>query len=467
MQTQLRSTIATCLLTLLLAGCSGIADTERAEWAIENGFQQTGVEQLMHLADKGYYEASLALGNFYLLQKDENELLKARQWYSPLLPWSDKARLGYTRWLAKVSHIDPSIRPIAKHVLLYRQHTRQDVAVELSRFIQDYHPNEVAIIEQLLVEMQDNKNIDQKEVLRVIDALHDPLEYQKLLDSLCASPNVDYHFYCIRSNIRLTKLHAIGSFEQQVSASHDAYLNEQITIDQLISIANLLASDDIGQGHPQIALRIIEPWLKMSDSVFLASAKLALRYPNIIELEALLTRLKKLDEKRVPAASLYLAKLYLDGKWVAENTSIAFNYLKNAQPDPEAKYRMGAVILSGKLIDFEPQYNAQYGVDIIVEAGRQFYLNAYQYLARRFSDPTNYLYNPVYATVFATVFERLGGQLNEEDAAQISQLRLSKSEQKTVESTVISELENGVTGWRRVAISADDIAYLLGEEIRL
>jgi hypothetical protein len=466
MQTNLRSTIAACMLTFLLAGCSGIADTQRAEWAIENGFQQTGVEQLIHLADKGYYEANLALGDFYRLHKDESELLKARQWYSPLLPWSDKARLGYTRWLARVSHIDPTLRPIAKHVLLYRQHARQDVAVELSRFIQDYHPDEVTIIKQLLDEMQDDINIDPKEVLRVIDALQDPFDYQKRLGSLCSSPGVDFHFYCIRSKIRLVKLHAISSFEQQISASHAAFQNEQITVDQLISIADLIASDDIGQGHPKKALQIIQPWLKTSDSVFLASAKLALRYPNIIEVEALLTRLKKLDEKRVPAASLYLAKLYLDGEWVAENTSIAFGYFKNAQSEPEAKYRMGALILSGKLIDFEPQFNAQYGLDIIVEAGRQFYLNAYQYLASRFSDPTSYLYNPIYASVFATVFERLGGQLDEADALQISQLKLSESEQQTVGLTVTSELENGVTGWQRIEIDADDIAYLLGEKTR-
>lgn len=466
MQTKLRPTIAACLLTLLLAGCSGISDTHRAEWAIDKGFQQMGVKQLIHLADKGYYEASLALGNFYLLQKDEIELLKARQWYSPLLPWSDKARLGYIRWLAKVSHIDPTVRPIAKRVLLYRQHTRQDVAVELSRFIQNYHPDEVAIIEQLLDKMQEDKNINQKEVLRVIDTLQDPLNYQKRLDLICASPGVDFHFYCIRSKIRLTKLHAIGSFEQRISASHAAFRNKQLTVDQLISIADLIASDNIGQAHPRASLQIIEPWIKTSDSVFLASSKLALKYPNIIEVEELLTRLKKLDKRRVTNASLYLAKIYLDGEWVSENTSIAFDYLKNAQSEPEAKYRMGALILSGKLTVLESEFNTQYGVDIIVEAGRQFYLNAYQYLARKFSDPTNYLYNPIYATIFASVFEKLGGQLDETDAAQISQLRLSESEQQTVRSTVVSELENGVIGWHRIKIDADDIAYLLDEKTR-
>ena len=139
---------------------------------------------------------------------------------------------------------------------------------------------------------------------------------------------------------------------------------------------------------------------------------------------------------------------------------------KNAQSEPEAKYRMGALILSGKLSDIEPQYDAQYGVDTIVEAGRELYLDAYQHLANKFSDPSKYLYNPVYASVFATVYERLGGQLDEDKALQISRLKLTKTQQQTVDATVMSELEDGVNGWHNIEIDPQDIAYLLGEKTR-
>ena len=467
MQNKGISTLAASFMSLILVGCTGIADTDRSEWKIENGFQQSGVENLMHLADKGYDEASLALGDFYLMEKDENDLLKAQQWYSPLLPWSDKSRLGYSRWLAKVSHIDPSIRPLTKHVLLYRQQTSQDIAVELSRFIQNYHPDEVAIIKQLLIDMQDDDNVDPKEVLRVLDSLADPKDYQNLLSSLCASPGVDYHFYCIRSHIRLTKLHAIGSFDEHVSTSHDAFQNKQISVEQLISIADLFASGDVGKSQPKIALQVIEPWLQSNDPVFLASAKLALRYPEIIELSALLSRLKKLDAEKVPAASLYLAKIYLDGKLVPENATKALGYLENSQSEPEAKYRLGALILSGKLNTVDSKYDAQSGVDLIVAAGRQFHLNAYLYLANKFSDPQKYLYNPVYATVFATVYEHLGGKLDEEDALNISQLGLSNAELERAKTTAMSELEDGVVGWQRIEIDPEDVAYLLGEKTKL
>jgi alginate biosynthesis protein AlgK len=466
MQSNSLSKAAVCFISLRLAGCSSVADTERAKWSIENGFQQTGIEQLVHLADKGYNEVSLALGDFYLQQKDENELLKAQQWYSPLLPWSDKSRLGYTRWLAKVSHIDPSVRPLAKNVLMYRQQSSHDVAVELSRFIQNYHPDEVGFIEQLLTEMQDDDSIDPKELLRVIDALFDPLAFQEQLISLCDSTVVDYHFYCIRSNIRLTKLHAIGSFDQHISDSHNAFQNEQISVKQLISIADLLASNNIGDRNPNIALKVIQPWLESSDSVFLVSAKLALRHPDLIPFETLLSRLEKLDEEQVAAASLYLARLYLDGQLVAENPTIAYGYLKNAQSEPEAKYQMGVLILSGELTDIEPQYDAQYAVNSIIEAGREFYLEAYQYLANKFSDPKSYLYNPIYASVFATVYERLGGKLDADEALQISHLKLTKTQQQTVETTVMSELADGVDVWQRIEIDPDDIAYLLGEKTK-
>ncbi|MBT0585624.1 hypothetical protein [Alteromonas oceanisediminis] len=450
--------------TAITSGCAGPSDMQRAESDIENGYQQSGISQLMFLADKGYSEASLALGNFYLMEKNEGELLNAQRWYSPLLPYSDEARLGYSRWLAKVSHIDPSIRPITKHVLMYRQRTSGDVSVELSRFIVDYSPADTHLINAMLIDMQENPDVDRKDVLRVIDALPDPVGYQKLLSELCASPSVDFHFYCIRAHLRLVKLYNISDYDTWIATSHAAFENEQITVRQLVSIAELLASDDVGLAQPALAKQVTEPWLETNEAVLLGVAKLALQYPAMSDPEVILPKLETLHDRANPTASLLLGKFYLDGVWVAERPNIAAQYFEAALSEAEAKYRLGILILSGKLVGDQAQKSAQYGVDLLVSAGRDYYLNAYEYLARLFSDADSYLFNPVYAHIFAAVHERLGGTLSEEDQQQVFSHTLGINESDTVAAMTDSELADGVKGWRKITVRSEDIAFLLGEK---
>lgn len=458
------TTTLSAIALALLAGCSSLNDVDRAKVELANGQTESGIVQLEQLSDKGYHEAQLSLGNHYLMQTEQNELLKAQQWYSALLPFSDKAKLGYARWLAKVSHIDPSIRPLTKQVLTHRQQHSRDIGVELSRFIQEYYPQEQSMIAEILETLQQDTEIEDKEILRVLDSLVDPKRYQSLLDSLCETNGVDFDFYCIRSYVRLFKLHAIGDIEALVKQTHQAYQDQKLTTVQLVSIAELIGSDNSGDGIPLKAQAILQPHLHQVP-VLLSAAKVALRYPDVLPVEPLLADLNSLAEQGNPTANLYLARLYLQKAESRTNLQAAFEHLQRATTLPEGKYRLGSLILSGKLIDLPEQYTDQFAIDTIVEAGRALYLNAYGFLAEYFSDQKHYVYDPVYAKVFATVYMELGGFVDEQRnyAALVNQLVLGDYDQRRVDDTVKRELTYGIEGWQPIAVSEKDLAILLGE----
>jgi TPR repeat protein len=175
--------------------------------------------------------------------------------------------------------------------------------------------------------------------------------------------------------------------------------------------------------------------------------------------------LNVLAEQGNPSASLYLARIYLQKAESRPNLQAAFEHLRRAIVLPEAKYRLGSLILSGKLIDLPEQFTEQFAIDTIVEAGRALYLNAYGFLAEYFSDQQRYVYDPVYAKIFATVYIELGGFIDEQRnfPALVNELVLGDYDQKRVDDTVRRELTYGIVGWQPVAISEKDLAMLLGE----
>ena len=433
-------------MVLLQLGCSAL-DVDLAEQNLEEGSVTSGVSELTELAEAGYLEAGLALGDHYLQEKELAQFMLASHWYQQLVEHSDKARLGYIRWLAKYRHYNPELHEQTLRLLERRQSHSKDIAVELSRFVQEYVPEREGFADRLIFSLSKNQNTSTKDILRVIDTLPDPIDHAQLLDSLCAQKQVDTAFYCLRSKVRIAKQHTPNGLPELIRNAVSAFNEERLSAQHTAALVRLLVNEDVGGAQVDAARHLVNATQDQAIAVVLTWARLSLR-KNFLSAKETLSLLTPLAKKNIPEAHLLLARLHSAQPNDPRTQQKMVQHLQTALPEPEAQRRLGQIYLRG---DLGEGYEER-GINYLLNAARQYDLNSYRSLALLFSDTRQPFYDPIYAQIFAGVYRRLGGELTEDQQARLSTAG-SKQATEKVQLGIATELRNGL-GFTQNLLSA-------------
>lgn len=433
----IRGVITLCLL--LIAGCSNLADLERAKNDLlrlptERQHQQA-VADLVYLAEKGYIDAQGELASFYAKINSPEAIKQAARWFKVVNLHTDKYQARYLRWLSNYAYQEPTLLADALVLLEQRMQSDGDVGPQLIRLLKETDNLDDNKTKSILELVRGPLANDSK--IKIYAQLDNLSPYIDELTALCKS-QVQLKYECLKAQLRHAKRADANAISALTAEANAAHISGEIDATAIIRLMNELVTTNGGttQSFPQYARQLVAGAMTANDEVFLRFASLDVAYTS--DAPSTVKRLKQLHAQGNLEASVILGQLYIDGEHVIAQPALGVEYLQKASSRADAKYYLGRTYLSGTL----GYVKLQEGVDLLVASGRQNYTQAYRELLRVFSGGRGVRPNRIYAHTFAAVYQRMGRALSPSDQQRLVELELTKTQKDEVQQNTTKELSS-------------------------
>ena len=410
-----------CLLTLALAGCSGLPDQRLANEALKNGDTATAQRNYQALADLGYTEAQVGLADIWMESRDVEQLKKAEATYREAAKTSPRAQARLGRFLAAkpgaseaelheaqallqqafASGDANSLTPLA---MLYLQHPqsfpRIDAQQQISQWRAEGYPQAgLAQVALYRIEGTYDQHLD---------------EVESICRNALATTDSCY--------VELATVYQKqGKTEQQaalIQQLQSAYNRGTASAQKVDGVARVLADASVGTPDPETARSLLENIAPAYPAAWVSLAQLLYDFPDqgdVAQLQQYLDNGRAADQ---PRAELLLGKLYYDGKWVTPDAQKAEAHFQRAvDKEVAADYYLGQLYRRGYLGQVYPQK----ALDHLLKAARNGQNSADFAIAQLFSQGKGTQPNAVNAYVFSQLAKLQNTPQANELAAQLDE----------------------------------------------
>ena len=410
-----------CLLTLALAGCSGLPDQRLANEALKNGDTATAQRNYQALADLGYTEAQVGLADIWMESRDAEQLKKAEATYREAAKTSPRAQARLGRLLA--AKPGASDAELHEAQALLQQAFASGDANSLTPLAMLYlqHPqsfpqiNAQQQISQWRAEGYPQAGLAQVALYR-IEGTYD--QHLDEVESICrnALATTDSCYVELA-----TVYQKQGKTEQQaalIQQLQSAYNRGTASAQKVDGVARVLADASVGTPDPETARSLLENIAPAYPAAWVSLAQLLYDFPDqgdVAQLQQYLDNGRAADQ---PRAELLLGKLYYDGKWVIPDAHKAEAHFQRAvDKEVAADYYLGQLYRRGYLGQVYPQK----ALDHLLKAARNGQNSADFAIAQLFSQGKGTQPNAVNAYVFSQLAKLQNTPQANELAAQLDE----------------------------------------------
>ncbi|OZY60223.1 alginate biosynthesis protein [Pseudomonas lundensis] len=410
-----------CLLTLALAGCSGLPDQRLANEALKNGDTATAQRNYQALADLGYTEAQVGLADIWMESRDAEQLKKAEATYREAAKTSPRAQARLGRLLA--AKPGASDAELHEAQALLQQAFASGDANSLTPLAMLYlqHPqsfpqiNAQQQISQWRAEGYPQAGLAQVALYR-IEGTYD--QHLDEVESICrnALATTDSCYVELA-----TVYQKQGKTEQQaalIQQLQSAYNRGTASAQKVDGVARVLADASVGTPDPETARSLLENIAPAYPAAWVSLAQLLYDFPDqgdVAQLQQYLDNGRAADQ---PRAELLLGKLYYDGKWVIPDAQKAEAHFQRAvDKEVAADYYLGQLYRRGYLGQVYPQK----ALDHLLKAARNGQNSADFAIAQLFSQGKGTQPNAVNAYVFSQLAKLQNTPQANELAAQLDE----------------------------------------------
>lgn len=410
-----------CLLTLALAGCSGLPDQRLANEALKNGDTATAQRNYQALADLGYTEAQVGLADIWMESRDAEQLKKAEATYREAAKTSPRAQARLGRLLA--AKPGASDAELHEAQALLQQAFASGDANSLTPLAMLYlqHPqsfpqiNAQQQISQWRAEGYPQAGLAQVALYR-IEGTYD--QHLDEVESICrnALATTDSCYVELA-----TVYQKQGKTEQQaalIQQLQSAYNRGTASAQKVDGVAHVLADASVGTPDPETARSLLENIAPAYPAAWVSLAQLLYDFPDqgdVAQLQQYLDNGRAADQ---PRAELLLGKLYYDGKWVTPDAQKAEAHFQRAvDKEVAADYYLGQLYRRGYLGQVYPQK----ALDHLLKAARNGQNSADFAIAQLFSQGKGTQPNAVNAYVFSQLAKLQNTPQANELAAQLDE----------------------------------------------
>lgn len=410
-----------CLLTLALAGCSGLPDQRLANEALKNGDTATAQRNYQALADLGYTEAQVGLADIWMESRDAEQLKKAEATYREAAKTSPRAQARLGRLLA--AKPGASDAELHEAQALLQQAFASGDANSLTPLAMLYlqHPqsfpqiNAQQQISQWRAEGYPQAGLAQVALYR-IEGTYD--QHLDEVESICrnALATTDSCYVELA-----TVYQKQGKTEQQaalIQQLQSAYNRGTASAQKVDGVARVLADASVGTPDPETARSLLENIAPAYPAAWVSLAQLLYDFPDqgdVAQLQQYLDNGRAADQ---PRAELLLGKLYYDGKWVIPDAQKAEAHFQRAvDKEVAADYYLGQLYRRGYLGQVYPQK----ALDHLLKAARNGQNSADFAIAQLFSQGKGTQPNAVNAYVFRQLAKLQNTPQANELAAQLDE----------------------------------------------
>ena len=410
-----------CLLTLALAGCSGLPDQRLANEALKNGDTATAQRNYQALADLGYTEAQVGLADIWMESRDAEQLKKAEATYREAAKTSPRAQARLGRLLA--AKPGASDAELHEAQALLQQAFASGDANSLTPLAMLYlqHPqsfpqiNAQQQISQWRAEGYPQAGLAQVALYR-IEGTYD--QHLGEVESICrnALATTDSCYVELA-----TVYQKQGKTEQQaalIQQLQSAYNRGTASAQKVDGVARVLADASVGTPDPETARSLLENIAPAYPAAWVSLAQLLYDFPDqgdVAQLQQYLDNGRAADQ---PRAELLLGKLYYDGKWVIPDAQKAEAHFQRAvDKEVAADYYLGQLYRRGYLGQVYPQK----ALDHLLKAARNGQNSADFAIAQLFSQGKGTQPNAVNAYVFSQLAKLQNTPQANELAAQLDE----------------------------------------------
>lgn len=410
-----------CLLTLALAGCSGLPDQRLANEALKNGDTATAQRNYQALADLGYTEAQVGLADIWMESRDAEQLKKAEATYREAAKTSPRAQARLGRLLA--AKPGASDAELHEAQALLQQAFASGDANSLTPLAMLYlqHPqsfpqiNAQQQISQWRAEGYPQAGLAQVALYR-IEGTYD--QHLDEVESICrnALATTDSCYVELA-----TVYQKQGKTEQQaalIQQLQSAYNRGTASAQKVDGVARVLADASVGTPDPETARSLQENIAPAYPAAWVSLAQLLYDFPDqgdVAQLQQYLDNGRAADQ---PRAELLLGKLYYDGKWVTPDAQKAEAHFQRAvDKEVAADYYLGQLYRRGYLGQVYPQK----ALDHLLKAARNGQNSADFAIAQLFSQGKGTQPNAVNAYVFSQLAKLQNTPQANELAAQLDE----------------------------------------------
>ena len=410
-----------CLLTLALAGCSGLPDQRLANEALKNGDTATAQRNYQALADLGYTEAQVGLADIWMESRDAEQLKKAEATYREAAKTSPRAQARLGRLLA--AKPGASDAELHEAQALLQQAFASGDANSLTPLAMLYlqHPqsfpqiNAQQQISQWRAEGYPQAGLAQVALYR-IEGTYD--QHLDEVESICrnALATTDSCYVELA-----TVYQKQGKTEQQaalIQQLQSAYNRGTASAQKVDGVARVLADASVGTPDPETARSLLENIAPAYPAAWVSLAQLLYDFPDqgdVAQLQQYLDNGRAADQ---PRAELLLGKLYYDGKWVTPDAQKAEAHFQRAvDKEVAADYYLGQLYRRGYLGQVYPQK----ALDHLLKAARNGQNSADFAIAQLFSQGKGTQPNAMNAYVFSQLAKLQNTPQANELAAQLDE----------------------------------------------
>ena len=410
-----------CLLTLALAGCSGLPDQRLANEALKNGDTATAQRNYQALADLGYTEAQVGLADIWMESRDAEQLKKAEATYREAAKTSPRAQARLGRLLA--AKPGASDAELHEAQALLQQAFASGDANSLTPLAMLYlqHPqsfpqiNAQQQISQWRAEGYPQAGLAQVALYRIEGTYDQHLDEG---ESICrnALSTTDSCYVELA-----TVYQKQGKTEQQaalIQQLQSAYNRGTASAQKVDGVARVLADASVGTPDPETARSLLENIAPAYPAAWVSLAQLLYDFPDqgdVAQLQQYLDNGRAADQ---PRAELLLGKLYYDGKWVTPDAQKAEAHFQSAvDKEVAADYYLGQLYRRGYLGQVYPQK----ALDHLLKAARNGQNSADFAIAQLFSQGKGTQPNAVNAYVFSQLAKLQNTPQANELAAQLDE----------------------------------------------
>ena len=378
---------------MVLEGCSSLPDMQLAKRAKAVGDYHTAFKHYSALADTGYIDATIYLGDTYMLQSGPEAIGLAEARYREAAKSSAKAKLRLAKLLAKKSNAS-ELELIEAESLLRRAYEQGDnsvlpLMIRVDMALQNLWPGE----EKLSI----NNDVQQRELPKANHALNATshlVELAKLCEQMISHlhscyPELTKTYLTVNDNNSLTSLFQKSKTEYQL-----AKLEPSI----LFRMASILIKKNTSKTRTELAEETFKIIENEYPQALIARIRLRIDDPHFSSTEEIFLLLEKASSLQLPEADFLTGKIYFDGKLVPLEPRIAEeNLLRVSGRFPAADYWVGQLYLRGYLgrPDFQ---KAQKHLLLAARAGSK---KADYTLAQMYSGGKGVKPNRIYAFVFS------------------------------------------------------------------
>ncbi|MCP5162267.1 MAG: sel1 repeat family protein [Hahellaceae bacterium] len=459
------SNFKTCLLALpfFMAACSHLPDQRLANQALLQGDTDTARWHYSELANAGYVDSQIALGDLYLRSTDIAQIKQAEAWYRKAAQSSPKAKTRLGKLLAKDPDATPSRLREAEGLLKTSLANGDESSLVplMMLYVENeaLWPNAEAqnLIDKGRAQGLPEADIAQIKLYRIRGTLN---EHMNDVEAVCERRVNEYEScYPELANIYALK-DDHGKLDRLIEKLNDGYQDHIITPRTLESVARVLVSPEIDavttktlDSRIAISKQLLEAISGEYPRAWIRLARLAKAYPTQISTESLLDYIDHGKQAGLLEAELIEGRLYYEGRRVPMNPWLAEKHLSHAaQEFKAAHYMLGQIYRRGYL----GSANYTKALEHLLIAARDGQASADFALAEMFSSGIGIKANRATAYVFAH-FANASGLNNERVVTLYQSLKDSLTRQEWEQAVAQIQRETQTRNTPPMLISQRDI----------